>query len=185
MKLSILTFRWIRALALVLSAAWIVFTTLVTQPTELGKTPSPRQGFPAPDITLNSLTGDSISLKDFRGKVVVVNFWASWCPPCKAEMPAFEALQQAYRGEEVAILAINTTYQDDLSAATNFALENHLSFPILMDEDGKVTNRYQVLAMPSSFFIDRKGIIQQVIIGGPVSEALIQTQVRRLLQEAP
>lgn len=100
-------------------------------------------------------------------------------------MPAFEALQQAYPASDVIILAINTTYQDDLAAATQFVEDNHLTFPILLDNDGKVTNRYQVLAMPSSFFIDRKGVIRQVIIGGPISEALLQTQVRRLIQEAP
>ncbi|HWQ05241.1 MAG TPA: TlpA disulfide reductase family protein [Longilinea sp.] len=185
MKVTTVSFRWIQALILVLSAAWIAFTTMVTKPSELGKNPAPRQGFPAPEFTLNSLAGDPIRVEDFRGQVVVLNFWASWCPPCKAEMPAFEALQQAYHGEHVVILAINTTYQDDLAAATKFVADNQLSFPILMDKDGKVTDRYQVLAMPSSFFIDRKGVIQQVIIGGPMSEALIQTQVRRLLQEAP
>lgn len=185
MKVTPKPFQWIQAIVLILSAAWIAFTTMATQPVDMGKIPSPRQGFPAPDFTLNSLAGDPVHLADLRGQVVVLNFWASWCPPCKAEMPAFEAVQQAYHGNDVAILAINTTYQDDLTSATEFIAENHLSFPILIDQDGTVANSYQVLAMPSSFFIDRKGIIQQVIIGGPMSEALIRTQVRRLLQRAP
>jgi len=185
MKVTPYSFRWIQAVILVFSAAWIAYTSIATRPSEMGKAPTPRQGFPAPEFTLDTLSNDSISLQEFRGQVVVVNFWASWCPPCKAEMPAFEALQQAYPPSDVIILAINTTYQDDLSAATQFVEENHLSFPILIDNDGKVTNRYQVLAMPSSFFIDRKGVIRQVIIGGPISEALLQTQVRRLFQEAP
>ncbi len=100
-------------------------------------------------------------------------------------MPAFEALQQAYRGDELVILAVNTTYQDDLTAAQEFVVENNLSFPVLLDMDGKVSNAYQILAMPSTFFIDRDGIIQQVIVGGPMSETLIQTQVRKLLAEVP
>jgi len=185
MKVTTYSFRWIQTFILVLAASWIAYTSTVTKPSEIGKTPSPRQGFPAPEFTLDTLSEESINLHDFRGKVVVLNFWASWCPPCKAEMPAFEALQQAYRTSDVIVLAINTTYQDDLAAATQFVEENHLSFPILFDNDGKVTNTYQVLAMPSSFFIDRQGVIRQVIIGGPISEALIQTQVRRLLQESP
>ncbi len=185
MKVTPYAFRWIQTFILVFSAAWIAYTSIVTRPSEFGKTPSPRQGFPAPEFTLNTLSEDSISLQDFRGKVVIVNFWASWCPPCKAEMPAFEALQQAYRSSDVIVLAINTTYQDDLAAAAKFVEDYHLSFPILLDNDGKLTNTYQVLAMPSTFFIDRKGVIRQVIIGGPISEALLQTQVRRLLQEAP
>ncbi len=185
MNLSPRRFRWIQVLTLALTAFWITGTTLLADPISLGKTPSPRQGFPAPDFTLVNLAGEQVNLVDFRGKVVLVNFWASWCPPCKAEMPAFEALQQAYRGEDLVILAVNTTYQDDLSAAQQFVADNGLTFPVLLDPDGQVANAYQVLAMPSSFFIDRAGIIQQVIIGGPMSETLIQTQVQRLMQEKP
>ncbi|GAP14974.1 peroxiredoxin [Longilinea arvoryzae] len=176
---------WISGFVLVLAAAWIAGTALLTDPAAQGKTLAPQAGFPAPAFTLNTLSGDPIGLEDFTGKVVVLNFWASWCPPCKAEMPAFEALQQAYQGQDVVILAVNTTYQDDLPTATQFVADRGLTFPILIDADGQVSKAYQVLAMPSSFFIDRKGVIQQVIIGGPMSEALVQTQVQRLLAEEP
>lgn len=183
MNLSLRKFRRIQILVLLLAAAWIAGTTYYTRPAELGKSPSPREGFPAPAFTLNTLEGNKVNLEDFRGKVVLLNFWASWCPPCKAEMPAFEALHQAYLGQDFVILAVNTTFQDDLAAAQQFVDDNHLTFPILLDQDGKTSNSYQVLAMPSSYFIDREGFIRKVIIGGPMSEALIQTQVRQLLGE--
>lgn len=183
MNLSPKKFQGIQILILILSAIWIAGTTYFTRPPELGKSPSPREGFPAPVFTLNTIEGNSVNLEDFRGKVVLLNFWASWCPPCKAEMPAFEALHQAYRGQDFVILAVNTTFQDDLEAAQQFVDNNHLTFQILFDTDGKTSNTYQVLAMPSSYFIDREGIIRKVIIGGPMSEALIQTQVRQLLGE--
>lgn len=185
MRLNTQNFKWVQLVLLLIAAAWIAGTTLFTEPAKGGRGPSPRSGFPAPDFTLTTLKGDTISLSDYRGKVVLLNFWAAWCPPCKAEMPAFEALQQAYQGEDLVILAVNTTYQDDLSAAKEFASSNGFTFPILLDLDGKVSNDYQILAMPGSFFIDRDGIIQEVIVGGPMSETLIQTQVRNLLAEVP
>lgn len=185
MRLSSHNFKWLQVGLLLLSAAWIAGTTLLSKPGEVGRSPSPRAGFPAPEFTLTTIAGDTVSLSDFRGQVVLLNFWAAWCPPCKAEMPAFEALQQAYQGQELIILAVNTTFQDDLSAARDFVTSNGLTFPIPLDMDGRVSNEYQILAMPSSFFIDRNGIIQEVIVGGPMSETLIQTQVRKLLTEVP
>lgn len=185
MQISLRRFHWTSGFILLFTAVWIATSALLTDPAAQGKTPAPHVGFPAPAFALDTLSGETIHLEDMAGKVVVLNFWASWCPPCKAEMAAFEALQQAYSGNEVVILAVNTTYQDDLSAATQFAADRGLTFPILIDADGQVSDTYQVLAMPSSFFIDRAGIIQQVIVGGPMSEALIQTQVQRLLAEKP
>lgn len=185
MPLNSRNIKWIQLALLVFAAAWIAGTAWLSTPGEGGRSPSPRAGFPAPSFTLTNLEGDPVKLSDYQGKVVLLNFWAAWCPPCKAEMPAFDALQQAYQGDDLVILAVNTTYQDDLAAAQEFVVENNLSFPVLLDMDGKVSNAYQILAMPSTFFIDRDGIIQQVIIGGPMSETLIQTQVRKLLAEVP
>ncbi len=185
MPTSLKRFRWSSILILTLAAVWIAGTAFLTVPNAQDKTPAPQAGFPAPAFALDTLTGDTIRLEDLKGKVVLLNFWASWCPPCKAEMPAFEALQQAHQGDDLVILAVNTTYQDDPDAAAQFAADRGLTFPVLIDLDGQVSKTYQVLAMPSSFFIDRKGIIQQVIVGGPMSEALIQTQVERLLAEEP
>lgn len=124
-----------------------------------------------------------MTLSDLRGKVVVVNLWASWCPPCRAEMPALERVYQAVRGEGVEILAVNTTYQDSLSEAAAFSERYGLSFPILIDASGVVARQYQLTALPSTFFIDTEGVIRKVVIGGPLSEATIRTAVAEILQE--
>ncbi len=146
--------------------------------------PSPREGFSAPDFTLDLLGGGGITLSDLRGQVVMVNLWASWCPPCRAEMPAIEEVYQDYKNQGLEVLAINTTYQDSEVEAAAFVQEYGLSFPIPMDRTGAVSNRYQLRGLPSTYFVDRKGIIRSVVVGGPMNEALIRSKVQELLEES-
>ncbi|MDW8327453.1 MAG: TlpA disulfide reductase family protein [Anaerolineales bacterium] len=145
--------------------------------------PSPRAGFPAPDFTLETLDGDTASLADYRGRVIILNFWASWCGPCRAEMPALQALWEAQRERGLVVLAINSTVQDSVPAATAFLQKMNLNLPVLIDRDGAATQRYLVRALPTTFFVDRQGIIRSMMIGGPVSAAVLQTQVEPLLAE--
>lgn len=146
---------------------------------------SPREGFTAPDFTLDLLGGGEAALSDQRGQVVMVNLWASWCPPCRAEMPAIERVYQDLKTEGLVVLAVNTTYQDSESAAAQFVAEYNLSFPVLLDRTGAVANRYQLRGLPSTFFIDRQGVIRSVVVGGPMAESLIRSKVQDLLEEAP
>jgi peroxiredoxin len=150
-----------------------------------GLVPSPREGFPAPDFTLDTLDGGQMTLSDLRGQVVMINLWTSWCPPCRAEMPAINSVYQSNREKGLEVLAVNSTFQDSESAATAFVQEYGLSFPILLDRDGAVSRRYQLQALPTTYFIDRKGIIRAVVPGGPMSETLIQSKIADLLAEAP
>lgn len=173
------------ALVAVLGVAWIAYSAVPAAATTQGRIPSPRQGFLAPSLTLDQLDGDERSLESLRGQVVVINFWASWCPPCRAEMPALERTYQAHREEGLEILAVNATNQDTMSAIQGFVSQRGLSFPILLDRDGSVGARYQVRALPSTYFVDRQGVIQKVIIGGPMSEATLRTTVQELLREGP
>lgn len=168
----------------VLGAAWIAFSAVPASATTGGAIPSPREGFQAPSIVLNDSTGGTTRLEDLRGQVVVLNFWASWCPPCKAEMPDLESAYTANKDEGLVILGINSTIQDSPEAALSFADAQGVTFPILLDRTGEATRQYLVRALPTTFFIDRQGIIRKVFVGGPMSEATLTSTVRNLL-EAP
>ena len=178
-----LRWRALMAAALVLGSAWILVSRAPASATTAGRIPSPREGFSAPDFTLDQLNGGSLTLSGLRGKVVVVNLWASWCPPCRAEMPALEQVYQEISGEGVEFLAVNTTYQDSLSEVASFVDRYGLSFPILIDPSGEVARQYQLRALPSTFFIDADGVIRKVVIGGPMRETTIRTAVAELLDE--
>lgn len=170
-------------LVLVFSAGWIVFSPPATGTITGGKIPAPREGFLAPDFTLQDTQGKTVQLSALRGRPVLLNMWASWCPPCKAEMPVMQKIHEQYGAEGFTLLAVNTTYQDNRQNAFEFASSLGLTFPVLFDLDGSVSQKYQVRSMPTSFFIDREGTIQRVVIGGPMSEALLRAEIERLLGE--
>jgi peroxiredoxin len=140
------------------------------------------EGFLAPDFELVTMDDEIVQLSNLRGKVVLVNFWASWCPPCRSEMPAMQQIYTEYGPDEFVILAINNGRQDNPSDAEQFVNEKGLTFPILLDSDGLVSALYQVHSLPTSFFIDREGIIREIVIGG-MSEALLRTRAEKLLME--
>ena len=124
---------------------------------------------PAPDFFLRTLNGRSVRLSDYRGKTVVLNFWASWCPPCRREMPDFQTLWEE-RGpsgpDDLVILAVNLLPEDTIAAAEGFVDEFGLTFPILLDTSrGEVSQRYGVQALPATFFIDRDGIVRTTALG--------------------
>ncbi len=141
----------------------------------------PYVGFQAPDISLQSSTGDVIALSDFRGQPVLINFWASWCPPCRAEMPAMEQVYKEYQDQGFVVLAVNATNQDNPSLALSFAEEHNLTFPILLDMEGTASHQYNVQSLPTSFFVDRFGKIQEIVVGGPMAEALLRIRTEQLL----
>lgn len=120
-------------------------------------------GMQAPDFTLNNMNGQQVSLSDYRGQKVFLNFWASWCPPCRQEMPYMQKLHEEY-GEEVVILAVNVG--ESKSTAANFMMQNDLSFPVLLDNDKDTARNYLVRGIPSSYFLDQDGIIKEKIVGG-------------------
>ncbi len=145
----------------------------------------PRAGFQAPDFSLETLDGEVITLTDLRGQPLLINFWTSWCPPCRAEMPALQKTFEDYRERGYLVLGVNSSHQDSILEATAFARENQLSFPLLWDYQGEVSNLYQVQALPTSFFVDPSGKISEVVIGGPMAEAMLRIRIERLLAEQP
>jgi peroxiredoxin len=175
--------RWYVLMLIVLLSGilWIWISSVPATAMADGLAPSPREGFSAPDFTLELLGGGEVTLSSLRGQVVVINLWASWCPPCRAEMPAIQAVYERNRSRGLEVLAVNTTFQDREAAAEAFVQEFGLTFPIPLDLTGEVSRQYQLRALPSTFFIDREGVIRKVVIGGPMSETTIQTAVEDLL----
>lgn len=152
---------------LLIVAAFIVWAaTQSSTPTSTGNTVTGgilAQGQPAPVFTAHSLTNQQITLSDYQGDVVLVNFWATWCPPCKAEMPDLNAFYEAHKEEGFTVLAVNA-YEDE-SLVRPFIEANGFTFPVLLDPDGIITDYYKVRSYPTSIIIDRTGTVRHIQIG--------------------
>lgn len=156
-------------LLLVLGVALIaasVYFLLQDTPPQTDLTAVPAQvNYPAPELTLSDLAGTSVSLADYRGQVVLVNLWATWCPPCKDEMPALEAFYRKYQSQGFVIVAINDG--DPTEDVIQFAQEYGLTFPVWLDPTYIATEQaFKTLSLPSSFVIDREGTIVLSWVGG-------------------
>ena len=126
----------------------------------------------APDFELKTLLGETAKLSDYRGKPVMLNFWATWCPPCRAEMPDMEKF---YQNEEVNVLAVNLTQTENrLEDVPEFVDDFGLSFPIFLDEEIEVATMYQIRPIPTSFMINSRGVITQVAYGPLNYELMVQ-----------
>ena len=122
-------------------------------------------GMPAPGFTLSGLDGRPVSLKDYRGKVVFLNVWATWCPSCREEMPSMEKLYRELKGEPFEILAVSVDVTG-AKAVAPFMAARKLSFPAFLDPEGAtIAKPYGVTGVPESFIIDKQGIIAKVVIG--------------------
>lgn len=129
------------------------------------------------DFNLLSLKNENIQLSQYRGKPVIINFWATWCEPCENEMPVFEKFHQSY-GEEIEILAVNmTSHEINEEHVSIFAEENNLSFNILLDKEG-IYRHYKVLQMPTTFFINKKGEIVDIYLGELNYETLVKLSTK-------
>lgn len=188
-KLSSKTWVIFSAAILFAGAIWIYFSRTEANSVSAGNIPAPRTGFLAPDFSLADASGKLIRLSDLRGKPVLLNIWASWCGPCRAEMPAIQRVYQDYQPAGLEILAVNSTTQDTPQNALAFTRELGLTFPVLFDHQGEAAQQYHIQSLPSTFFIDDEGVIQDVVIGGPMAEALLRIRIEQLLstsnQEQP
>ena len=143
----------------------------------------PAVGTPAEDFRLTDLEGKQQSLSQYRGKVVLVNFWATWCKPCTTEMPAMQATYDKLRDKGLVVLAINEL-EDDVKVREHIKQYGH-TFPVLMDRDNKVANQFGVFGLPVSVFIDEKGVVQEYIKGGLLTEQKILDVVARIQKHEP
>ena len=137
----------------------------------------PLVGAPAPEVVLTNLQGQEVKLSDLRGKIVLLNFWATWCKPCKEEMPAMQACYDKLRDQGFVVLAINELEDTEL-VAEHVRTHNH-TFPVLMDHDNRIANRYGVVGLPASFLVDREGIVRERIVGSLLTEQRITEMVQR------
>lgn len=127
----------------------------------------------APDFELQTLEGKSITLSSLKGKKVILNFWASWCPPCRQEMPDMEKFYKENNNGEIEILAVNLTdAEKSRSDVPTFMNANSITFPVVLDEKGKVSQLYNVSSIPASFIIDSKGVIQKKLVGPMTYESM-------------
>lgn len=120
----------------------------------------------APDFELQSLDGKKVKLSHFRGKKVLLNFWATWCPPCRMEMPHMEKFYEEFKDKDVVVLAVNLSMTEkSVNDVPIFVKQYGLSFPVVLDENGEVSGNYQVIAYPTSYIIDSQGVIRNKFQG--------------------
>jgi cytochrome c biogenesis protein CcmG/thiol:disulfide interchange protein DsbE len=175
-----LQIRWtpLILLVLILGSAWIWLSRVPTgsaAPT-VDRPAAPAIGYPAPDFALTTLSGEEFKLSSLRGAPVVLNFWATWCPPCRAELPELKSASERYAGQ-VAVIGVNQA--ETAATVAKSAPELGLTFPIPLDQSGAVSRLYGVRSLPTTFFIDRDGVIRQ-IQSGPLTEAVLAQLLRTI-----
>lgn len=139
------------------------------------------KGKSAPDFELTTLEGKAVKLSDYQGKKVILNFWATWCPPCRAEMPHMQKyFEEQADQENVEILAVNLTTEDrGVDKIKTFVREYELTFPIPMDKEGDIGSTYQAVTIPTSYIIDTDGRVQNKIVG-PMNEKMIEEMIANI-----
>lgn len=144
---------------------------------------SPQEGYLAPGFTVPDLTGKMVSLSDFRGKVVLVNIWATWCGPCRMEVPSLDRLYQLRRDREFEILAVSVD-RSSSSRVGEFVARYQMSFPVVHDSRGQVGRKYWARNVPSSFLVDKRGVIRWKVIGARQwDDAYVLSKIDQLLSE--
>ncbi|MBA3533331.1 MAG: TlpA family protein disulfide reductase [Ardenticatenales bacterium] len=175
------TRRWLAWLVIVLASGlgWMWLSRVPPGDIALQRS-APQAGFLAPEWTLPQLEGGTTSLRALRGQPIVINFWASWCGPCRTEMPALQQVASAHAEEGLVVLLVNQGESEETIA--RFRDQMGLTLPILLDKTLSTAESYNVRALPSTFFVDREGRIQEVVIGGPMSDPYLSSRVESLLE---
>jgi peroxiredoxin len=161
-----------------LSVVAILVLLSASQSQSMGDRP-PKVGAPASDFSLPDLNGHTQRLSDYRGKIVLVNFWATWCKPCTIEMPAMQSGYDKLRAKGLVVLAVNEL-EDTEKVREHIQTYGH-TFPVLMDRDNQVANMYGVFGLPVTVFIDEHGVVREYIQGGLLTEEKIHHVVNQLL----
>ncbi|MBJ6802414.1 TlpA disulfide reductase family protein [Geomonas propionica] len=150
-----------RLIAAVLLVAALAATGCTKKQAELPAV----EGNAAPDFTLKDLSGKPVQLSTLKGKLVLVNFWATWCPPCREEIPSMVKLNQAMQGKNFQMLAISID-EGGKAAVEDFFKRGRVTLPALLDTDGQVSRRYGTTGVPETFVVDPQGIIRKKVVGG-------------------
>ena len=147
-----------------IAAALVILLLRSERDSTVTSTRQIQEGFPAPNFTFPDLNGQQVSLSEHRGKVVLVNIWATWCPPCRQEMPSMQKLYERFKGENLEILAVSID-STGREAVAPFVRTMNLTFPIMLDPKEVIRPLYGITGVPESFIIDKEGIVVQKIIG--------------------
>lgn len=150
--------------------ALILLTGMASRP--------PLIGSQAPHFQLETLKGASRAIADYKGKIILLNFWATWCKPCMKEMPEIQAAYEKYKDKDFVVLGVN--FGEKPNKAKMLVEKMGLTFPILLDQDVELAARHRVVSLPVSFFIDRNGIIKERIFGGTLTKEGIGEAFHRL-----
>jgi peroxiredoxin len=134
---------------------------------------------PAPDFSLSDLSGQKVSLDDFRGKTIVINFWATTCGPCVNEMPVLEEFSNSLSGTEIVFLSINIG--EDINTVKDFIQSYHYTFPVLLDSQYEVAGKYNVRYIPNSYFVDKEGLVKVNMVGPFKNKMSIEKQLASFL----
>lgn len=178
------TFIIVTASILMVSVIWLGVTpALFSAVASDAQRTAPHPGFNAPDFTLSTFEGENTSLSDYRGQVVLVFLWASWCNVCKTTMPGLQEVYQDYISNDFEILAVNMTFQDNLAEANRFFQTRNFTYPFLLDQDGSMARDYQLHALPTAVLVDRDGTVLDVMIGSGISSSFLRSQLNQLLSE--
>ena len=158
-------------------------TGSVNQTTEPDGNQLPAPGRTAPDFELQNLEGQIVSLSDYRGSPVMLNFWASWCSPCRFEMPFIQDVFEDTEWEAVGLVILAVNIGESPSVAGGFMEDNGFTFTVLLDETGEVSIRYNTRSIPATFFIDENGIIRYIDVGAFSSKANIEQRLDVLIED--
>jgi len=163
---------------ILLSLAWVILTPILFPVVEANTgSAAVHKGFQAPDFTLQTPDGKTLSLSDYEGQPVLVFLWASWCSICKRTMPGLQSVYEEFAPQGFEILAINTSFQDSLSNAVSYFESQGYTYTMLLDRDGSLSRDYQLHAVPLSVLVNPEGEVVDVIIGSGMSEAYLRAHL--------
>ncbi|RWZ58732.1 redoxin domain-containing protein [Halobacillus fulvus] len=178
--------KWLVFIILVLMLSWTIYEgvgdtpsnnydealMMAEGPIQVDPDTGLQKGQLAPDFTLSTLDGGEVTLSEFKGEKVMLNFWATWCPPCRAEMPDMEKFHEQH---DIKVLAVNLTDSESSERKVEeFVDEYNLSFTVLMDTQADVKAQYQIIPVPTSIFIDEEGRVQSVVKGAMNYDMMVQ-----------
>ncbi len=166
--------RWIKIVMVVLA-----LTMLLAGCVPSSESGGINEGELAPDFELQSLDGEAVSLSDFRGQPVLLNFWATWCGPCVGEMPLLQEIHEEWEAKGLALLAVNVG--DTSTQVKDFMQSYNLSMPVLLDTRRSVSGRYSIIGIPTTFFIDKDGIIQEKVVGAFPDKESIERYLEEII----